>query len=135
MNTPLEPGQWLARDFGTEPVAGLEGVAAAIIERTRLSAGGDAAAVRAVLGIAADGSAWRALQLKQPLNIVIMSSMQNAAAAVHPSTAPDIVVEAVLRQVRSAMFPGPRAAGEVSPVVPQGSYLSQWWRTHVRHGR
>jgi hypothetical protein len=134
MNTELEPDQWLARDFGTDPAAGLDGVTAAIIERTRLS-NGDEAAVRTILNVAAEGSAWRALQLQEPLNITILGAMQAAATAAHPSSSPDIVVEAVLNQVCLAMFPGWRAAGKVPPVVPEGHYLSQWWQTHVRHSR
>lgn len=132
VSTPAEPAAWLARGFGTDPAKGLDGVTAAITGRTRLSADGDTAAVRAVLDLATRGSAWRALQLQDPENVTILKAMQDAAAAMHPVTAPDIVVEAVLNQVRLAMFPGRRAAAGGPPVVANGSYLSQWWRTHVR---
>lgn len=131
----IEPAAWLARDFGTDPVAGLNGVTVAILERTRLSADGDTAAVRAVLDLATRGSAWRALQLQDPMNVTILTAMQNAAAALHPATAPEILVSAVLNQVRLAMFPGRRATTSRPPVVADGSYLSQWWQTHVRSRR
>jgi hypothetical protein len=66
---------------------------------------------------------------------MIVTAMQNAAAARHPATAPDILVSAVLNQVRLAMFRRGREAADRPPIVAKGSYLSQWWRTHVRRGR
>jgi hypothetical protein len=131
----IEPTAWLARDFGTDPATGLNGVTVAIIGRTRLSADGDAAAVRAVLDLATDGSAWRALQLQDPISVTSLTAMQNAAAALRPVTAPDILVSAVLNQVCLAMFPGGRASTGRPPVVAEGSYLSQWWQTHVGRRR
>jgi hypothetical protein len=128
----IEPATRLARAFGTDTAAGLDGVTAAVIERTRLSAAGDAAAVRAVLDLATRGSAWRALELQDPLNVTIIKAMEDTAAARRPATAPDIVVAAVLNQVRRAMFPGRQPGAGGPPAGPQGSYLSQWWRTHVR---
>jgi hypothetical protein len=128
---PLDPVAELARDFGTDPALGLEGVTAAVCGRTRLSADGDGAAVRAVLEIAIRGSAWRALQLQDPLNITILKAMDDAAAAQRPATAPDIVAAAVINEVGLAMFPGWRAADRPT-IVAKGSYLSQWWRTHVQ---
>jgi hypothetical protein len=130
VNTPLEPSAWLARDFGTDPAAGLDGVAAAVIGRSRLSGDGDAAAVRAVLGVATRGSAWRALQLHDGVNVTHLTAMRAAAAAAHPVTAPDVLVSAVLNQVSLAMSPA--RSGRARPVVAPGSYLSQWWATHVR---
>jgi hypothetical protein len=78
---PLKPAAWLARDFGTDPARGLNGVTVAILGRSPLSADGDAAAVRAVLDVATRGSAWRALQLQDPVNITILTVMQSAAAS------------------------------------------------------
>jgi hypothetical protein len=130
---PLEPAAWLARDFGTDPATGLDGVTVAILGRTRLSADADAAAVRAVLDLATRDSAWRALQLQVPVNITILAAMRNAAAASHPVTAPDILVSAVLDRVGRAMFPGRQTAEGTPPLVAKGSYLSQWWQTHFRH--
>jgi hypothetical protein len=132
MTMSVDPAAWLARDFGTDPATGLDGVTVVVLQRTRLSADGDAAAVRAVLDVATRGSAWRALQLQDPMNITILATMRNAAAARRPATAPDILVSAVLNQVRLAMFPGRRAATGTPPIVAEGSYFSQWWRTHVR---
>ena len=122
----IEPAAWLARDFGTDPATGLNGVTVAILGRTRLSADADEAAVRAVLDLATHGSAWRALQLQDPMNITILTAMRNAAAALQPATAPDILVSAVLNQVRLAMFPGRRATTGSPPIVATDSYLSQW---------
>jgi hypothetical protein len=132
MSTPADPAAELARAFGTDPAAGLDGIAVAITGRTGLSPDGDAAAVRAVLGIATAGPAWRALQLQDPANVTILTAMQDAAAARHPAAAPEVLVPAVLDQVRLAMFPGPRTATSGPGVVSEGSYVSQWWRTHVR---
>src|SRR5262249_26528585 len=126
---------WLARDFGTDSARGLDGVTVAILERTRLSADCDAAAVRAVLDLATRGSAWRAFQLQHPMNVTILTAMRSAAAAHDPVTAPEILVSAVLNQVHLAMFPGGRVAPSGPPVVSEGSYLSQWWQTHVRGRR
>jgi hypothetical protein len=128
----IEPAAWLARDFGTDPAMGLDGVTVAVLERTRLSADRDAAAVRAVLDLATRGSAWRAFQLQHPMNVTILTAMQSAAAARQPATSPEILVSAVLNQVHLAMFPGKRATTSRPPAVSEGSYLSQWWRTHVR---
>ncbi|TVY98956.1 hypothetical protein EAS64_42635 [Trebonia kvetii] len=132
MSRPIEPAAQLARDFGTDPAVGLDGVTAAVTGRARLSADGDARAVRAVLDLATRGSAWRALQLQDPMNITILKAMRDAAAALHPATAPDILAAAVLNQVRLAMFPSGRLKADGPPVVAKGSYLSQWWQTHAR---
>jgi hypothetical protein len=135
MSMPIEPAARLARDFGTDPAAGLNGVTVAVLGRTRLAADSDAAAVRAVLDLATIGSAWRALELQDPLNITILTAMQNAAAAARPATAPDILVSAVLNQVGLAMFPRRPATAGDPPSAAQDSYLSQWWQTHVRRRR
>lgn len=132
MSTPLEPTAWLARDFGTELAAGLDAVAEAILTRTRLGPA-DRAAVRAVLDLAVKGSAWRAFQLKTPMNITILQQMRAAAASAAPATDPEIVADNVITQIRRVMFPYPSASSV--PAVPPGHYLSQWWTQHVRHRR
>jgi hypothetical protein len=132
MSILIGPAAWLARDFGTDPATGLDGVTAAILGRARLPADGDAAAVRAVLDLATRGSAWHALQLQDPVDITTLAAMQDAAAALHPATAPDILVSAVLDQVCLVMFPGRRPAAGSPPAVAMGTYLSRWWQAHVR---
>jgi hypothetical protein len=127
--TQLDPVAWLARDFGTDPAGGLDAVAAQVLARTRLVAA-DLAAVRTVLDIATRGSAWRAFQLKDPMNITILGQMRAAAATAGPRTGADIVVENVIAQIRAAMFPYPSKSAV--PVVAPGNYFAQWWSLHVR---
>jgi len=124
-----DPVSWLARDFGTDPAGGLDAVAGQVLARTRLVAA-DLAAVRAVLEVATRGSAWRAFQLKDPLNITIVGQMRAAAAAAGASTAADIIVENAIAQIRAAMFPRPSESAV--PVVAPGNYFAQWWSQHVR---
>ena len=125
----LDPVSWLARDFGTDPAGGLDALAGQVLARTRLVAA-DRAAVRAVLQVATRGSAWRAFQLKDPMNITILGQMRAAAAAARPSTDAEIVVENAITQVRTAMFPYPSKSAV--PVVAPSNYFAQWWTQHVR---
>jgi hypothetical protein len=127
--TELDPVSWLARDFGTDPADGLDAVAGQVLARTRLVAA-DRAAVRAVLDVATRGSAWRAFQLKDPMNITILGQMRAAAAAAGASTDAEIVVENAITQIRAAMFPYPSKSAV--PIVAPGSYFTQWWSQHVR---
>ena len=128
MPTELDPIAWLVRDFGTDPADGLDGVAEAVLARTRLVAE-DRTAVRAVLDVATQGSAWRAFQLKTPMNVTILQQMRTAAA--RSRTDAEIVVDDTITQVQRAMFPYPEDAG--APVVTPGGYFTQWWQQHVRH--
>jgi hypothetical protein len=126
--TELDPVSWLARDFGTDPADGLDAVAGQVLARTRLVAA-DRAAVRAVLDVATRGSAWRAFQLKDPMNITILEQMR-AAAAAGASTGAEIVVENAITQIRAAMFPYPSKSAV--PIVAPGNYFAQWSSQHVR---
>jgi hypothetical protein len=127
--TDLDPVSRLARDFGTDPGDGLDAIAGEVLARTRLVAA-DRAAVRAVLDVATRGSAWRAFQLKDPLNITILGQMRAAAAAAGASTDAEIVVENAIRQIRAAMFPYPSKSAV--PITAPGGYFGQWWSQHVR---
>jgi hypothetical protein len=127
--TELDPVSWLARDFGTDPADGLDAVADQVLARTRLVAA-DRAAVRAVLDVATRGSAWRAFQLKDPMNITILGQMRAAAAAAGASTGAEIVVENAITQIQAAMFPYPSKSAV--PIVAPGNYFAQWWSQHVR---
>ena len=84
-----------------------------------------------MLQVATRGSAWRAFQLKDPMNMTILGQMRAAAAAARPSTDAEIVVENAITQVRTAMFPYPSKSAAV-PVVAPGNYFAQWWTQHVR---
>ena len=127
--TELDPVLWLARDFGTDPADGLDAVADQVLARTRLVAS-DRAAVRAVLDVATRGSAWRAFQLKVPMNITILAEMRAAATAAGTSTSAEIIVENAITQIQAAMFPSPSKSAV--PVVAPGHYFAQWWSQHVR---
>src|SRR5215467_8350920 len=118
----LDPVSWLVRDFGTDPAGGLDAIAVQVVARTRLVPA-DRAAVRAVLAVATRGSAWRAFQLKDPMNITIVGQMRAAAAAAGASTGADIVVANTIAQIRAAMFPYPSRSA--APVVAPGNYFTQ----------
>lgn len=116
----------LARAYAVE--AGADPIVNTIIARSSIAdTANDRAAARDVVMLAATGSAWRAIQLKDPLTRDIISRMNDAAQAHQPLTAADVLVATIVADIRRTMFPPPgaqeldsgsEASAAEQPVVP-----------------